>query len=94
MGAVVVKFTHATAGVVKRIEVRAGRRATCRTSDAAPFVALLPFGRSWAPTSLCHGGRDHGVVASSSVPQGVRSFHNSRSCLVVACADRLPHERQ
>ncbi len=68
MGVVVVKFTHAIAGVVKRIEVRAGRRATCRTSDAAPFVALLPLGRSWAPTSLCRGGRDRGVVASLSVP--------------------------
>ncbi len=60
MGAVVVKFTHTIARVVKRIEIRAGRRVTFRTGVAAPFFTLLPIGWSWAPTSLCHGGHTVG----------------------------------
>jgi hypothetical protein len=73
VGVVVVKLTHAIAivRVVKIIEVWAGRRATFGMGIAAPFVNVLPVCWSWAPTSLCHGSRDHGVVASSSVPQGV-----------------------
>ncbi len=42
MGIVVVKLTHFIARVVKRKEVRAGRRATFGTGVAAPFVTLLP----------------------------------------------------
>ncbi len=80
--------------VVERIEVRSGRRTTFGRGVAVHFVALLPVCRSWAPTSLCRGGYDCGVVASSSVPQGVRGFQNSLSFLVVTCADRLPHGRR
>ncbi len=46
MGVVVMKFTHAIARVVKRIEVRAGRRATFGTGIATPFVTLLSIGWS------------------------------------------------
>jgi hypothetical protein len=67
VGVAVVKLTHAIARVVKRIEVWAGRSATFGTGAAAPFVTLLPIWWSWAPTSLCHGGRDRRVLTSSSV---------------------------
>jgi hypothetical protein len=53
----------------ERIEIRAARRATFGEGVAAPFVALLPVCRSWAHTSLCHGGRNRGVVASPSIPR-------------------------
>jgi hypothetical protein len=43
VGVVVVKLTHAIARVVKRIEVRSGRRATFGMGIAAPFVTLLPI---------------------------------------------------
>ncbi len=89
MCVVVVKLTNAIVRVVKRIEVRAGKGATFGMGVAAPFFTLLPICWSWAPTSLCHGGRNRGVVASSSVPQGVRCVR-----LVVSCADRLPHGRR
>jgi hypothetical protein len=88
VGIIVVKLTHVIARVVKRIEVWARRRATFGTGVAA--VTLLPVCWSWAPTFLCHGSRNRGVVASSSIPQGVHCFHNSCSRLVVSCADRLP----
>jgi hypothetical protein len=93
VGVVVVKLTQAIAMAVKRIEVWAGRRATFGTGIAAPFVTLLSICWSWALTSLFHGGRDREVVASSSVPQGVRGFHNNHGCLVVSCANFLPHGR-
>ncbi len=94
MDSVVVKLSHIIARVVKRIEVRAGRRATFGTAVAAPFVnsssRLLELGSnfsvSWRPRRR--------VVASSSIPQGVRCFHNSRNCLVVVCSDPFPHGRR
>ncbi len=43
MGIVIVKLTHTIARVVKRVEVRAGRRATFGTGIAPPFVTLLPI---------------------------------------------------
>jgi hypothetical protein len=45
VGVVIVKFTHAIARVMKRVEVRVGRGATFGVGVAAPFVALLP--RCW-----------------------------------------------
>jgi hypothetical protein len=93
VGVVAVKLAHAIARVVKRIEVQAGRRAAFGAGVAVPFVTLLPVCWSWALTSLFCGGHNCGVVASSSIPQGVRCFHNSRGRLVVACTDCLPHGR-
>ncbi len=47
-----------------------------------------------APASLFCGSHNHGVEASSSIPQGVHGYHNSHGCLVVTYADHLPHGRR
>jgi hypothetical protein len=68
MGVVVVKFTDASAMVLKLIKIGAGRGATFGTGVAAPFVASLPAVRSRAPTTLSRGGCNCRVVAASSIP--------------------------
>jgi hypothetical protein len=93
VGVVVVKFTNATARVLKRIEIRAGRGLTFRTGVAALFVALLPAARSRAPTALSRGSCNCGVVAASSIPQGVRSLHHGCGCRVGASSYRFSHGR-
>ncbi len=47
------------------------RQPTFGKGFAVPFVACLPASGSRAPTSVSRGGRDHRVVAASSIPQGV-----------------------
>jgi hypothetical protein len=51
--------------------------------------------RCWgrAPTALSRGGRDLRVVATSSIPQGIRSLHHGRGCRVVASSYCFPHGR-
>ncbi len=68
IGVIIVKFAHAIARVLEGIKIWAGRGATFGTGVTAPFVACLPAVRSGAPTSLCRGGCDRGIVAAPSVP--------------------------
>ncbi len=89
-----MKFTHASARVLKGIKIRAGRGATFGVCVTAPFVASLPVFRSRAPTLLSRGGHDCRVLISSSIPQGVCGLHYSCSCLVLASSYRLTHEWQ
>ncbi len=84
MGLVVVKFADAIARVLEQIEVWAGGGATFGVGVTAPFVASPPVVKSRAPTSLSRGGRDLRIVATSSIPQGIRSLHHGRGCRVVA----------
>ncbi len=84
MGVVVVKFTNAIARVLEGIEIWSGGGATFGAGVAAPFVASPPAVGSRAPTSLSRGGRDRGIVATLSIPQGIRGLHHGRGCCVVA----------
>ncbi len=43
VGVVIGKFTHAIARVVKRIEIRVGRRATFGMGIATSFVVFFPL---------------------------------------------------
>ncbi len=90
----VVKLSHAIARVLKGEEVRAGRRTTFGTGIAVPIFVCLPASRSRASTALGCGGCDRGVVAASSIPQGIRGTNHRHSCLVVSGAYRLPHGRR
>ncbi len=81
-----MKLAHTISRVLKRVERRAGRWPTFGTGVAVPFVAHLPASGSRAPTSVSRGGRDHKVVAASSIPQGICSSNRVRGCLVVSCA--------
>ncbi len=94
MGIVVVKFTDAIAKVLERMEIGAGRGATFGAGIAAPFVGSLPVVGSRAPTTLSRGGCDCGVVAASSIPEGVCSFHHSCSRPVGASSYRFAHGRR
>ncbi len=89
----VVKLAHAIARVLKGKEVRAGRRTTFGMGVAIPFVVLLPACRRRAPTALSCGGCNRGVVAASSIPQGIRGSNHGHSCLVVSGAYCLLHRR-
>ncbi len=91
VGVIIVKLATAIGRVLKSVESRAGRRATFGTGLAVPFVGRLPASGSRAPTSVSRGGRDHRVVATSSIAQGVRSSNRVRGCLVVSCAYRFSH---
>ncbi len=84
IGVVIVKFAHAIARVLKRMKIRAGGGATFGAGVTAPFVASPPVAGSRTPTSLSSGGRDRRVVATLSIPQGMRGLHHGRSCRVVA----------
>jgi hypothetical protein len=84
MGVVVVKFVDAIARVLEGIEIWAGGGVTFGAGVAAPFVTSPPAARSRAPTSLSCGGRDHRIVAASSVPECIRGFHHRCGCHVVA----------
>jgi hypothetical protein len=75
VGIVVVKFKDAIARVLERIKIRVERGATFRAGVAALIVASLPVVRSRAPTTLSRDSCDFGVVAASSIPQGVCSLH-------------------
>jgi hypothetical protein len=86
MGVVVMKFADAITRVLERIEIWAGGGATFGAGVTAPFVASPPVVGRRAPTSLSRGGRDRGVVAASSIPQGIRGLHHGRGCRVVASA--------
>ncbi len=94
VGVTIVKFAHAIGRVLERVESGAGRWATFGTGVAVPFVIYLPAGGSGAPTSVSRGGRDRGVVAALSVPQGVRGSNRVRGSLVVSCAYRFYHGRR
>jgi hypothetical protein len=69
MGVVIVKFTHAIARVLERIQVWAGRGTTFGASVNVPFVASLPAVSNRAPAALCRGSCDCWVVAAPSIPQ-------------------------
>jgi hypothetical protein len=58
MGVVIVKFAHAIARVLERLEVWARSGATFGAGVTALYVASLPAARSRAPTALCRGGCD------------------------------------
>ncbi len=94
MGVVVVKFTDAIAGVLERMEIRAGRGTTFGAGVAAPFVASLPAVGSRAPTTLSRGGCDCGVVAALSIPEGICSLHHGCSRPVGASSYRFTHGRR
>ncbi len=80
MGVIVVKFTDAIARVLKRVKIGA-------------FVASPPAVGSRAPTSLSRGDRNRGIVATSSIPQGIRCLHHGRGCRVVASSYCFTHGR-
>ncbi len=90
----VVKLAHAIAPVLKGKEVRARRRMTFGTGVAIPFVVLLPASRSRASTALSLSGCNNGVVATPSIPQGIRSSNHSHGCLVASGAYYFPHGRR
>ncbi len=72
-----------------------GRKgATFRSGVTTLFVASLPAVGSRAPTMLSWGGCDCRVVATSSIPQGVCSFHHSCSYPVGASSYRFSHGRR
>jgi hypothetical protein len=87
IGVVIVKFAHAIARVLKQMKIWAGGGATFGAGVTALFVASPPVVGSRAPTSLSCGGRDCRVIATSSIPQGIRGIHHGRGCRVV------PHGR-
>jgi hypothetical protein len=68
IGVIIVKFAHAIARVLEGVKIWAERGATFGTGVTAPFVASLPAVGSGAPTLLCRGGCDRGIVAAPSVP--------------------------
>ncbi len=90
----VVKLTHAIAWILEREKIRAGGRTTFETCVAVPSDVLPPTSRSCASAVLGHGGRNHGVVATWSIPQGIRSSNHSHGCLVVSGTDRFSHGRR
>jgi hypothetical protein len=68
-------------------KIRAGRRTTFGMGFVIPSVILLPTSRSWAFAALSHGGRNRGVFAASSIPQGVHGSNHNHSSLVVYGTD-------
>jgi hypothetical protein len=66
-----LNFTHAVARVLERKKIRPRGRTTYGMDSAIPSVILSPTSRSWASATLSHGRSDRGVVAASSIPQGV-----------------------
>jgi hypothetical protein len=91
VGIVIMKFAHAIARVLKRLEIWAGRGVTFGAGVTALFVASPPAIVSGAPTSLSRVSRDRRVIAASSIPQGIRGLHHGRSCHVVASSYCLMH---
>ncbi len=79
--------------VLKGMKIWAGEGATFGAGVTAPFVASPPVVGSRAPTSLSRGGRDHRVVAASSIPQGIRGLHHGRGCRVIASSYCFTHGR-
>ncbi len=71
-----MKFAHAIARVLEGMEIWMGRGATFGTGVAAPFVASLPAAGSGAPASLCRGGCDRGIVATTVYAYISVSFTN------------------
>jgi hypothetical protein len=70
-----------------------GRGGDFWAGVTAPFVASPPVVGSRAPTSLSRGGRDRGIMAASSIPQGICSLHHGRGCRVVASSYCFTHGR-
>jgi hypothetical protein len=93
MGIVIVKFTHAIARVLKLIKVWAEGGATFSAGINVPFIASLPAARSRAPTALCQGGCDCGVMATPSISQGVCNLHHGCSHLVGTSSYLFSHGR-
>jgi hypothetical protein len=63
-------------------KVRAGRRTTFGTGFAIPSVIVLSASRSWASAALSRESRDHGVVGTLSIPQGVRGSNHSHGSVL------------
>ncbi len=61
---------------------------------AVPSVVLPPASRSWASAALGSGGHDRGIMATSSIPQGLRSSNHSHGCLVVSGTNCFSHGRR
>jgi hypothetical protein len=59
-----------------------------------PSVILPLASRSWASAALGFGGRDSGVVAASSIQQGVCGSNHSFSCLLVSSPSHFLHGRR
>jgi hypothetical protein len=49
--------------------------------------------QGWAYAALGCGGRNRGVMAALSIPQGVLSSNHSQGCLVVSGNNHLSHGR-
>jgi hypothetical protein len=75
------------------MEIWAGGGATFGAGVAAPFVASPPAVGSRALTLLSRGGHDRRVVATLSIPQGIRGFYYGRGCRVVASSYCFLHGR-
>ncbi len=79
IGVIIVKFAHDIARVLKWMKIWAERGTTFGAGITAPFVTSLHAVGSGAPTLLCQGSCGCGVVAASSIPQGVCSLQNGCS---------------
>jgi hypothetical protein len=72
-----------------------GRKGvTFRMGIAILFVTSLPAVGSREPTVLSQGSCDCGVMATSSIPQGVSSLHHGCSRCVGASSYRFSHGRR
>jgi hypothetical protein len=89
-----VILTHAFVWILVSEKIRARGRTTFGTGIAVPFVVLPPASRSWASAVPGRGSHDHGVLAASSIPQGVRGSNHSHNFLVVSGTYRFSHERR
>jgi hypothetical protein len=88
-----MKLTHVIVRVWKE-KIRAGGRMTFGTGIAIPFVVLPPASRNWDSAMLSCGGCDCGVMAASSIPQGIRGSNHSHGCLLVSSTDHFPQGKQ
>jgi hypothetical protein len=70
-----------------------GRGGTFGAGVTAAFVASPPVVGSRAPTSMSRGGHDRGIVATLSIPQGIRGLHHGRGYRVVASSYCFMHGR-
>ncbi len=90
----VVKLTHAIARILEREKIRARGQTTFGAGIAVSSVVFPAARRSWASYALGCSGLNRGVVAASSIPQGVRGSNNSHGCLMVSGTDRFSHGRR
>jgi hypothetical protein len=80
-------------GFERNRKIWGGGGATFGVGITAPFVASPPAVGSRAPTSLSRGGRDHRIVAASSIPQGICGLQQGCGCRVVASYYCFTHGR-